>query len=55
MATIRVESVKVDVTLAENAAAHTYISDKLGYSESRVVVDDDWSEFRPDQINRLAP
>ncbi|MBB2959577.1 glutaredoxin family protein [Pseudoclavibacter helvolus] len=52
-----IEFVEVDVTLAENAAAHAYITDELGYTEAPVVVVDDedhWSGFRPDHIDRLA-
>ena len=49
--------VEVDVTLNENAAAHAYITDELGYTEAPVVVVDDedhWSGFRPDKIDELA-
>lgn len=52
-----IEFVEVDVTLNENAAAHAYITDELGYTEAPVVVVDDedhWSGFRPDHIDRLA-
>ncbi|WP_278236920.1 glutaredoxin family protein [Isoptericola sp. AK164] len=50
----------VVVQLAENPAAHEYVTEELGYSEAPVVVVEDgtgqdhWSGFRPDQIARVA-
>lgn len=49
----------VDLSDENNASAHAYVTDELGYSEAPVVVVDDepehhWSGFRPDLIDRLA-
>ncbi len=57
MAARGIEFVEVDDTLDENAAAHAYITNELGYTEAPVVVVDDedhWSGFRPDHIDRVA-
>lgn len=49
-----------EVALADNPAAHEYVTTDLGYSEAPVVVVEDgtgqdhWSGFRPDQIARVA-
>lgn len=46
-----------EVNVRENAAAMTYISDELGYSQAPVVVIDEhdhWAGFQPDQIARVA-
>lgn len=47
----------VEVDIREDAAARTYVTEELGYSEAPVVVVDDndhWSGFRPDHIGRIA-
>lgn len=52
-----VSFVFVDITLPENAAALSYVTDELGYSQAPVVVVDEhdhWSGLDPVNIARIT-
>jgi glutaredoxin-like protein NrdH len=50
-----IEYREVDITKPENANAREYVTADLGYTVAPVViVEDHWSDLRPDQIERIA-